>query len=115
MYGLVTMKTSKNQSTAFTATRLLLSDNVVTEFSKAFNLPPVRRDLLANRPSDAAQATFYDAAIRSRTWLDPKPDESDKVFQTLVESVSSGRNKVPDSLQEAQARLIELLKPYNGQ
>lgn len=112
MYGLVTMKSSRNQQTAFTATRLLLDQAIVDKFSKAFSLPPVRRDMLANRPQDAVQAVFYDSAIRVKTWLDPKPEDSDIVFQTLVESISSGKNTPTSALADAQRRLQTLVEPY---
>jgi ABC-type glycerol-3-phosphate transport system substrate-binding protein len=112
MYGLVTMKASKNQQTAFTAIRLLLDNVQVAKFSSAYNLPPVRRDMLANRPTDAVQATLYDAALRSRVWLDPRPEDSNLMYQSMIDSVSSGRSSVDTAMNDAQTRLKVLLQPY---
>jgi ABC-type glycerol-3-phosphate transport system substrate-binding protein len=99
VHGLTVMKSSKNQKTAFIAVAHLLNDTgPAAQFAEAFNLPPVRRNLLAQKPSDAALAVFYDAAIRSRAWLDPRPQVSDKAFQSAVEGISSGRNSVGESV-----------------
>src|SRR3989339_335330 len=81
VYGLTILKSSPNKPTAVFVVQQLLESGPSGEFAKFFTLPPVRRDLLAQKPTDAAQTVFYDAAIRSRTWLDPKPELSNEAFQ----------------------------------
>ena len=107
VHGLAVLKSSKNQTTAFIAVQKLLTDaNASKAFASAFNLPPVRRDQLRSKPTDAALSVFYDAAIRSRTWLDPKPAQSDKAFQNMVESVSSGRFDVGGAVMKMNSELV---------
>jgi multiple sugar transport system substrate-binding protein len=112
MHGLAVLKSSRNKPTAFYAAQHLLDTKPSGDFAAAFNLPPVRRDLLARRPGDAVLSVFYDSAIRSRTWLDPKPEESDKAFRQMVESVSSGRSNIESAVNYLNTALITLLKPY---
>lgn len=113
VYGLTVLKSSQNKQTAFVAVAHLLQDAAPEKgFAAAFNLPPVIRAALAEHPTDAALATFYDAAIRGRTWLDPKPELSDKAFQTMVESVSSGRNDVSEAVDRLNRDLFSALAPY---
>lgn len=113
IYGLAIVKTSHNKQTALVAIQRLLADpNPEKDFSAVFNLPPVLRKYLAVRPLDAARAIFYDAAIRGRTWLDPRPGESEEAFRTMVESVSSGRANVAGAIRALNAELDSLLAPY---
>jgi ABC-type glycerol-3-phosphate transport system substrate-binding protein len=115
LHGLAVLKSSRNKPTAFYAIRRLLETKPSGDFAAAFSLPPVRRDLLANRPTDSTLSVFYDSAIRSRTWLDPKPEESDKAFRLMVESVSSGRNTIDLAIIYLNTALDTLLKPYKEQ
>ena len=112
VFGLAVMKSSTNRNTAFIAIRLLLDDKPESAFAAAFNLPPVRRNLLANRPNDAATAIFYDAALRSRTWLDPRPEGTDKAFSTMVNAVSSGQNTTDVAVTGLNVELKQLLSTY---
>ena len=82
------------------------------DFAAAFDLPPVRRDLLSVKPTDAALSVSYDAAIRARTWLDPDPAASNVAFQNMVESVSSGRKDVSNSVESFNTELTAGLAPY---
>ncbi len=112
MHGLAVLKSSKNKVTAFVAVQRLLESEPSGQFAATFSLPPVRRDLLNKRPTDTALSVFYDSAIRARTWLDPRPEESDKAFRTAVESVSSGRYDISRSIGDLSDQLQSALRPY---
>ncbi|OGZ06195.1 MAG: hypothetical protein A3C93_05745 [Candidatus Lloydbacteria bacterium RIFCSPHIGHO2_02_FULL_54_17] len=113
IHGLAVMKSSKNKSTAFVVVQRLLTDaDPAKDFAAAFDLPPVTRKPLAARPTDAALAAFYDAAIRGRTWLDPRPSLSDEAFRNMVESVSSGRSNISDAVNGLHHALNAMLRPY---
>lgn len=115
LHGLAAMKSSKNLNTAFVAIRKLLEPNNAAAFARAFDLPPVRRDLLSKPPKEPELAVAYDSAIRSRTWLDPKPENTDKEFLDTVESVSSGRADVSAAASTLEGRLRDLIRPYLAQ
>lgn len=112
MHGFAVLKSSKNKKTAFVAVQRLLDPTFASEFTQSFNLPPVRRDLLAVPQTDTVNSVLYDSAIRARTWLDPRPEESDKAFSEAIESVSSGRENIEKSLTELDKSLESLLKSY---
>lgn len=112
MHGLAVLKSSRNKQTAFYAVQHLLEITPSGDFAAQFNLPPVRRDLLTKRPTDAAMSVFFDSAIWSRTWLDPKPEESDNAFKLMVESVSSGRSTIDFAMLYLNSALETALKPY---
>lgn len=112
LHGLAVMKSSKNQTTAFIAIRTLLNPENAERFAQVFDLPPVRRDLLANRPADAVKAVAYDSALRGKTWLDPRPEESDKAFRDMVEAMSSDRMTADNAAEFLNSRLVDLVTPY---
>lgn len=113
VHGFAVLKTSQNKKTAFIAIqRLLFDKDPSANFASAFNLPPVRRDMLNQKPSDAALSVFYDAAIRSHSWLDPKPELSDIAFREAVEGVSSGKTTVSVALAQLNAKLLVPLASY---
>lgn len=112
MHGFSVLKTSKNKQTAFTAVQLLMDPKFSAGFTQSFNLPPVRRDLLALPPSDAVMSVLYDSAIRSRSWLDPRPEKSEEAFSDAVETVSSGRSDVSTAVANLNSALSSLLAPY---
>ncbi len=112
VHGLAVLKSSRNKITAFVAVQRLLDQKPSQEFAAVFNLPPVRRDLLNVRPTDAATSVFYDSAIRSRAWLDPQPSETDMALQDAIESISSGRDSVAEAVIKLNNKFRLLLLPY---
>jgi ABC-type glycerol-3-phosphate transport system substrate-binding protein len=103
-------KSSKNPNAAYSVISILADQNSVAAFGKSLILPPVRRDLLNQRPTDAFMSVFYDSAIRSKSWLDPSPTETDTVFKTMVESITSGRARTSEAVTRASRELSGLLK-----
>lgn len=110
MYGVAVAKAGKNQAGALYATSLLTRSDVLQTLSQALLLPPVRRDLIANRPSSAVSATFYDSAIIARAWRDPSPSETDKLFRAMIESIVSGRTQVSEALVTVQGGIDRILQ-----
>ena len=112
VYGLSVLKTSKNKATAFIAIQRLLDNDPSSKFATAFSLPPVRRDLLSHKPTDAVFSVLYDAAIESRAWLDPRPELSTSAFQEAVEGVASGRSSIVQAVSKLSQALDTALTPY---
>ena len=57
-YGLAITKTSKNPNAAFSVISMLVSKEGSNAFAQVLNLPPVRRDLLGERPVGAYLSVF---------------------------------------------------------
>jgi len=107
--GLAIPRASQNPSAAFAVASLLTSLESIQEVSLLVGLPPVRRDVLSNKPSDPFLATFYDSALWSRGWLDPDRNATSQIFKTMIESITSGQKRVSGAVQEASSSLQKLL------
>lgn len=109
IYGLSIPKQAKNVAGAFQVLSLMTGESGSKMFEAYTNLPPVRRSLLADTPSDPYKAVFYQSAIQSATWMDPNKKETSIIFQTMIESITSGRMRITDALRKADAELKVLL------
>jgi ABC-type glycerol-3-phosphate transport system substrate-binding protein len=110
MNAIAISKASKNSATAYTAAGSLTSADFLGKISIALNLPPARRDLLAKKPATPAyMSTFYDSALIARSWLDPSPKDTDLLFKTIVEDISSGRLDVSQAIRKGADSLDQLL------
>lgn len=109
MYGLAITKNTKVINGAFKVATTLTSKDPISAISTMSNLPPVRRDLLLETPSSAHMGVFYNSALWSRGWLDPNKTETTLIFQDMIESVTSGRNNVSESVSKASGQFDILL------
>lgn len=109
MHGLALVKAGKNQAGAMYAILLLTRADVQQALAQNLKLPPVRRDLVANRPGDAVSAVFYSSAIIARGWADPSPKDTDQLFRTMIENISAGRSQISEALLIVQEGIDKLL------
>lgn len=103
--GIALVRNSQNLGGAFRAAVALTSAPFAKAFSDILGVPPVRRDLLAAKPSEAFRSLFYDAAIQARTWPFPDPIRTPTVFKEMIESVTGGRANVTTAITQAAASL----------
>lgn len=103
-------KNSKNQTGALSVGFALTSFENIAQFSVNLGLPPVRRDVLTNKPTDAIGSVFYDSALMSKSWFDPDSDETDDIFKNMIESVTSGRARLGEAINLADQELGLLLR-----
>jgi ABC-type glycerol-3-phosphate transport system substrate-binding protein len=112
VYGKLTafsiVKQSKNQTGAYRVINMLTGPDSLKILTSITNLPPVRRDMLTDKPADPYMNVFYKAAIQSESWYDPDVAESNIIFKDLIESVTTGRKKVTNALSEANEKLDRL-------
>ena len=111
MQALAITRKSPFGNDAWRAAQILTSAESLQLWSEISLLPPVRRDLLSDKPADDARAAiFYNAALRSRGWLDPGPRQSEAVFRDMVEAAATGRERVSDAVFRANGELGVLLQ-----
>lgn len=110
LYGLSVVRQSKNIAAAFSVVTSLVEPASLKALETKTNLPPVRRDLLADKPTDAYRSVFYDSALVSRSWIDPSPTDTSEIFRTMVESVTSGQARISESLNRANSSLDNLFR-----
>ncbi len=113
MQGLAILKSSKNAVGASNAIAFLTSNAGIKAWSQMTLLPPVRRDVLADRPSDSVNTVLYNSALWSQAWLDPDRTKTSAVFKSLVETITSGKSQTGEAVQKADDELTQLLKKYN--
>jgi hypothetical protein len=73
-------------------------------------LPPVRRDLLSDRPTNPSRVVFYDSAIISHAWIDPDSTASSNTFKDMIESITGGRARTLEALSKADNEIRAQLK-----
>ena len=110
MLGLAIAKSSQNPSNTLAVISGLFNKNANAIWSESTKLPPVRRDLLLTRPQDPYLSVFYDSALISKAWLDPKPEATDTIFRDMVESVTSGRSRAGEAVSTAGIQIDNLLQ-----
>lgn len=89
MSGIALSKFSQNSAVAYQVVFDMVSANFQTKLSSALSLPPVRRDLLLQRPPNPYAGTFFDASLSSRGWLDPNDKKTDQIFQDMFDAIFS--------------------------
>lgn len=110
MVALAIPRNSANVAGAFQVAVRLTDAASQTALSKVVNLPPVRRDLLAVRPSEAFMSVFYDGAVQAKAWLSPEGVVIGPIFREMVESVTGGRANVSQAVYKAAEQLNTALK-----
>ena len=88
----------------------MIQDDSLTDLVELTNLPPVSRNLLAQKPLDPYMEVFYNSTLVARGWLDPNPQETDLIFKEMIESIISGREKVSNAVQRADSELRLLVE-----
>ena len=110
MYSLAIVKQSKQASAALLAIKALTEPESIRALESVTNLPPLRRDLLADKPTDAFRIVFYNSALISRSWIDPNATESSNTFRDMIGSITSGRSRLLEALDQADNELSAQLR-----
>lgn len=97
--GIAILNKSSNRAGAFEVLKLLsgMHDGntiFLEQISKGLNLPPAHRVLLGKKPSDPYLSIFYDSANISKSWPDPNPQETDRLFANAIEGTLSSPTTV---------------------
>jgi len=111
MQGIAILRTSPYIADAYSVAGILVSSENLALFSEVTGLPPVLRDLLANKPTNPIQVVFYNAALQARGWLDPEPMKTSAIFKDMIESLSSGRLKTSEAVRKAHSEIELLFTP----
>jgi multiple sugar transport system substrate-binding protein len=113
--GLAVLKQSKNISAAFDVVFNLVGRNSISSLSRYTGLPPVRRDLLSARPTDALGSVLFDSAFWSRTFVDPNYSSTNSLMAEMVDSIVSGKSNVRDAIDSFSSHFYNLLQQYGTQ
>lgn len=110
MNALAVSKSAKDPALAISTAVLFTDPAISKSIATALSLPPARRDLLAERPTDRYLTVFYNSAISARSWLDPNTALSDTVFRDMIQNIVSNKLDVNDAITKAQDELQQLAR-----
>jgi ABC-type glycerol-3-phosphate transport system substrate-binding protein len=110
MQGFAIMKNSTNPAGVYTVLSSLVSAEAFPYWANIFNISSARRDILNVVEKSSAKTVFNKSAIMSKGWYDPNQAETNKVFQEMIESYTTGRETLSEVISTASDRLDSLLK-----
>lgn len=109
MSGIAIVRASANPQGALQAAFILSGKGFVDGVAALTSLPPVRRDSVSVRPTDAILSVFYDSAIIARAWYDPSASETNVLFMNMIDDITSRKLTMPQALMTAQSSLSKLI------
>ncbi len=101
-------RTSANTDGALRVAEELTSAKANNVVLAELGFAPVRRDVLGVAQERAVLRTLFTSALTARGWLDPNPQGSTDIFTRMVESVTSGRQRLSEAVSEASTDLGSL-------
>lgn len=108
--GIAVLKTSQNLKAAFYATSQLSNSTYANMFSIVTGLPPTRRDLLAERKTDAVQGAVWPSAIIAKGFIDPNAKATNDIYRAMVNNYISGRSSITEAIQTAVNRIQDTIE-----
>jgi ABC-type glycerol-3-phosphate transport system substrate-binding protein len=109
MYGFSIVHSSPNQNAAYQIISLLTSPQFLSGLATESYLPSVHVDVIAQGSEDPYISIFNEAVLIARTWVDSDPGDSNAVFRSMIESISSGQKEISESLRDASDQYDVLL------
>ncbi|RJQ30738.1 extracellular solute-binding protein [Candidatus Parcubacteria bacterium] len=111
LYFLALMRNSGETAkiNSFGAMARMTSRVYSKKFSEATGLASPRRDLLAEEAESAYFGTVNKSAIMAKSWLEPEPEETRKIFKEAVEGITSGSLSVSGAVALAKRKLDQSL------
>lgn len=110
--GVAVSRTARNPQGAAAVAQRLVGGEVAAYVVQEMGLLPARRDLAVGTESSAVASVFAQSSLIARGWLDPDPAETNAIFRTMVESVSSGRSTPAEAVDDASRLLDQLLREW---
>ncbi|MFT5037350.1 MAG: ABC-type glycerol-3-phosphate transport system substrate-binding protein [Candidatus Azotimanducaceae bacterium] len=104
-YGFAIPKASQNKQGALLVAKKFTSSDVSAYISELFKMAPASRNAVAAGSSDTYRQIILNSALIARGWLDPGSAQTDKVFQDMIENVSSGRMQLNAAVRDAELKL----------
>jgi multiple sugar transport system substrate-binding protein len=113
MKGFAILSSSDNAQGSYLAIEALTSKAFLKAYANLTGLPPVRRDLLDTPSGNAFSSVLYRSALYARGYLDPNPAKTNTIFQTMVESVLSGRSTASEAVHDAHNQFGLVINDFN--
>ncbi len=108
--GLAIMKNSPNKDTALTVIGEFLKDENLSSYTTISGMPPAKRSLLKVKPADPYLSRFWNAALLSKSWIDPDKDATYGVFSNAVSGVLNGFYTSENAVSDISDKIDSLVK-----
>ncbi len=109
MYGLSIVRNTKSVSDTAKALIFLTSKEGSPIWNTITGLPSVRRDSVTSQGNNEASGVFATSALWARAWPDPNGPLTNKIFQDMVENVTSGRLDPGGAVSQAQGEIQNVI------
>ncbi len=110
VYAFMISRGAPNPSGAYQAATILSNPDEQAIASQIIGLAPVSLTVLATSPVDPILAVAYTEALYAKSWLSPAPAQTDAVFSSMINNVTSGRTTLETALSLAERSLSALLE-----
>jgi len=109
-YAFAIPRATQNGDGALRVALTLSERDSVPLFARAFGMAPAHRGALSPLAGDLYEPVYYPEALIARGWLSPAPEETDRIFATMVNNVLSGREAVSNAITTVNQSLNAALK-----
>ena len=110
LYSFAILRQSPNAAAALTDILTLTSQNAATLWNSFTGLPAARLDSLAVNPANSIEPILSQSALWARGWIDPNQSATSQIFQSMVDSVTSGQTSPTQAVITAQSELSTTLQ-----
>jgi ABC-type glycerol-3-phosphate transport system substrate-binding protein len=100
---------ARDQAVALAVANLMTGDDFVRDFARATSTAPARRNLLATQLADEYMPNIFKSALYSKSWYDPSPADTDRVFRSMVDDVLSNVATTENVINRANGQIDLLL------
>lgn len=101
VYAFFVPKASKNANGAIATALQLAGSTLSLSTAERMAMAPATRSNLAKGAANKYTAVFYPEALSAKGWLSPAPAITDRIFSTMIRSITSGRARVSEALGTA--------------
>ena len=108
LYGFSILRSSQNVVPAFNLLSMLAGQDSVLTLLQIMDVAPARFDIIAGGSKDAAKTIFFNSALISRGWVDPNSQQTDQIFQNMIEDITTGETSAESSVSKASLELENL-------
>lgn len=109
VYGLAIPRTAPNPSDSAAFASIMMGPDFSAALAREASMAPVRRNLLA-QPQEGSARIFNQMALIAYGWFDPNPTATEALFADMVNSITSGSDRLTSAVSRAERVLQTLLQ-----
>lgn len=104
-YAFAVPRTSPNAKGAVASALAFADPSLAAKVSEALFMAPATRSSLTPSSADRYAPIYFPQALIARGWLSPSPQDTDRIFSTMISNITSGRAQLGQALGTANQAL----------